>query len=95
MALSKEEVERVALLARLELSEEMAAKMASQLSQVLDYVAKLNKLDTSGAEPLSHPGAPGNVFREDAPTGSLEREAALKNAPDQADGFFRVPRVIE
>ena len=75
MALSKEEVERVALLARLELSEEMAAKMAAQLNQVLDYVAKLNELDTSRTEPMSHPGAPANVFRDDTPTGSEVQES--------------------
>jgi aspartyl-tRNA(Asn)/glutamyl-tRNA(Gln) amidotransferase subunit C len=95
MGLSKEEVDRVANLARLELSEEMAEKMAVQLSQVLGFIAKLNELDTAGVEPLSHPGALVSVFRDDSPTASLDRDAALKNAPDQADGFFRVPRVIE
>ena len=73
----------------------MAEKMAAQLSQVLGFIAKLNELDTSGVEPLSHPGALSSVLRDDAPAGSLDREAALKNAPDQTDGFFRVPRVIE
>ena len=95
MGLSKQEVDRVAHLARLELSEEMAEKMAGQLNQVLDLFAKLNELDTTGVEPLSHPGALASVLREDVPTGSLPPEAALRNAPDAADGFFRVPRVIE
>jgi aspartyl-tRNA(Asn)/glutamyl-tRNA(Gln) amidotransferase subunit C len=95
MGLSKEEVDRVAHLARLDLSEEMAGKMAGQLSQVLELVAKLNELDTTGVEPLSHPGALASVMREDVPAGSLLREAALQNAPDAAEGFFRVPRVIE
>jgi aspartyl-tRNA(Asn)/glutamyl-tRNA(Gln) amidotransferase subunit C len=95
MGLSKEEVDRVAHLARLDLSEEMAGKMAGQLSQVLELVAKLNELDTTGVEPLSHPGALANVMRDDVPAGSLPREAALQNAPDAAEGFFRVPRVIE
>jgi len=62
---------------------------------VLDLFAKLNELDTTGVEPLSHPGALASVLRDDVPTGSLPREAALRNAPDAADGFFRVPRVIE
>lgn len=95
MGLSKQEVDWVANLARLELNGEMAEKMAAQLSQVLGFIAKLNELDTAGVEPLSHPGALTSVFRDDAPAASLDREAALKNAPDQTDGFFRVPRVIE
>ena len=95
MGLSKQEVDRVAHLARLDLSEDMAEKMAGQLSQVLELVAKLNELDTTGVEPLSHPGALASVLRDDVPAGSLPREAALQNAPDAADGFFRVPRVIE
>ncbi len=95
MALSKQEVDWVAHLARLELSHEMAQKMAGQLSQVLEYIAKLNELDTSKVDPMSHPGALVNVFREDVPTGSLDREASLKNAPAKTEGFFRVPRVIE
>jgi aspartyl-tRNA(Asn)/glutamyl-tRNA(Gln) amidotransferase subunit C len=95
MGLSKKEVDWVAHLARLDISEEMAEKMAGQLNQVLDLIAKLNELDTTGVEPLSHPGALTSVWREDVPTGSLPRETALQNAPDAADGFFRVPRVIE
>jgi len=95
MGLSKKEVDRVAHLARLDLSEEMAEKMAGQLSQVLDLFAKLNELDTTGVEPLSHPGALASVMRDDVPADSLPREAALQNAPDAAEGFFRVPRVIE
>ncbi len=95
MSLTKEQVERVARLARLELSDEMAEKMADQLSRVLEYIAKLNELDTADVEPISHPGALTNVFREDVRTDSLDREASLKNAPDKSEGFFRVPRVIE
>ena len=95
MGLSKSEVERVAHLARLELTDEMAERMADQISRILDYIAKLNELGTSEVEPMSHPGAPANVFRDDVPTGSLDRGAALKNAPAHIEGFFRVPRVIE
>ena len=95
MGLTKQEVAWVAHLARLEIGDDMAEKMAGQLSQVLDYIAKLNELDTSGVEPMSHPGALANVFRDDVPAGSLGRDAALKNAPSQVKGFFRVPRVIE
>lgn len=95
MGLSKQEVVWVAHLARLELTDEMTEKMADQLSQVIEYIEKLNELDTAGVEPMSHPGTLTNVFRGDVPTGSLDRKASLKNAPEQRDGFFRVPRVIE
>ena len=95
MGLTRKEVEWIAHLARLELTEEMAEKMADQLSQVLDYIAKLDAADTSGVEPMSHSGALSNVFREDVPSPSLDREAALRNAPEQSGGYFRVPRVIE
>jgi len=73
----------------------MCEKMAVQLSQVLDYIEKLNELNTDGVEPLSHPGAVTNVFRDDVPAGSIENDQALKNAPDKLNGCFRVPRVIE
>ena len=95
MAMTPKDVAWVAHLARLELSAEMAEKMTAQLSAVLDYIAKLDELDTDGVEPLSHPGALHGVFREDEPAASLDRADALRNAPDQADGCFRVPRVIE
>ena len=95
MRLTKDEVKHVALLSRLDLSDEMVETMAAQLSQVLDYIAKLNELDTTAVEPMSHPGALSNVLRDDALAESLDRKAALRNAPDRAEGFFRVPRVIE
>jgi len=83
------------MLARLELAEETLAMMTMQLSQVLDYIAKLNELDTDEVEPLSHPGELSNVLRDDVPTASLSNDQALRNAPDRQNGFFRVPRVIE
>ena len=95
MSLTKQEVAWVAHLSRIELSDEMAEKMAGQLSQVLDYIAQLNEADTSAVEPMSHSGALANVFRDDTPAPSLPRDAALRNAPDRAEGYFRVPRVIE
>ena len=95
MALSKAEIEHVALLARLELDDATARRMAEQLSQVLAYIEKLNELDTEDVEPMSHPGALTNAFREDEPGRSLDPKDALKNAPEQAEGFFRVPRIIE
>ena len=95
MTLTKAEIARVALLARLELREDMIETMTGQLGDVLAYIEKLSELDTSDVEPMSHPGSLHNVFREDTPAASLATKDALKNAPEQADGFFRVPRVIE
>ena len=95
MALTKDEISWVAHLSRLEINDTMCEKMAVQLSQVLDYIDKLDELNTDGVEPLSHPRAVTNVFRDDLPTGSIENAQALKNAPDKLNGCFRVPRVIE
>ena len=95
MSLTTKDVAWVAHLSRLELPDETIEKMTAQLSDVLDYIEKLNELDTSDVEPMSHPGALSNVFREDEPGQSLPVDEALRNAPDRADGCFRVPRVIE
>ena len=95
MSLSRADVDRVAVLSRLELSEDAKDAMAEQLSRVLDYMEKLDELDTEGVEPMSHPGELHNVFREDEPRESLGADRALANAPDRSSSFFRVPRVIE
>ncbi len=95
MALERKEVEHVALLARLELSEEELTRFHRQLDNILGYVEKLNEADTSGVEPLAHAAASGNVFREDEVKPSLERAEALAQAPDSDGWFFRVPRIID
>ena len=66
----------------------------SQLNEILNYVDKLNELDTENVEPLSHPVEEFNKFRDDELKPSIEREEALKNAPDRTDEFFKVPKVI-
>lgn len=91
----KMDVEHIAHLARLRLTEEEKEKFGSQLSSILTYVEKLNEIETSGIEPTSHVLAIGNVMREDALQPSLPAEDALINAPDQTDFFYRVPRIIE
>ncbi|MCL4475269.1 MAG: Asp-tRNA(Asn)/Glu-tRNA(Gln) amidotransferase subunit GatC [Nitrospirae bacterium] len=91
----KIDVEHIAHLARLRLSEEEKEKFGVQLSSILTYVEKLNELDTSGVEPTSHVLAIGNVMREDALRPSLSTDEALRNAPDRADDFYRVPKIIE
>lgn len=95
MAISKQEVEHVANLARLHLSEEEVEVYTRQLDGILEFAQKLNELDTEGIKPTSHAFDVKNVMREDEKRPSIEREEALRNAPDQEEGQFRVPPVIE
>ncbi len=94
MALTREEVLHVAELARLSLSPEEIELFTVQLNEILEYVEKLQKLDTSRVEPLAHVIPIFNVFREDQVRQSLPQDAALENAPAREDGNFLVPRVI-
>ena len=95
MAVSKEDVEYVAKLARIELSEEEKDTLTSQLSSILDHIQKLNELDTEGVEPTFHVLDVTNVFREDVVRPSLPTEEVLKNAPARDGDFFKVPKIIE
>ncbi len=95
MKITIKEVEHVARLARLELTEEEKERMRAQLDSILSYIDKLNELDTSGVEPTSHVLPMTNVFREDEVRPSLSQEEALANAPDPHDLFLRVPRILE
>ncbi|MGH7361148.1 MAG: Asp-tRNA(Asn)/Glu-tRNA(Gln) amidotransferase subunit GatC [Candidatus Methylomirabilales bacterium] len=95
MKITLQEVEHVARLARLALSEEEKDQMRSQLDRILGYIEKLNQLDTTGVEPTSHVIPMTNVLRDDARVPSVPREEALANAPDRREGFFQVPRIIE
>ena len=94
MKITKEEVERVAHLARLNLSEEELETMTSQLDIILSYVVKLDELDTTGVQPMTHAFSVSNAFREDRVTASLTRDEALANAPCQNGEAFVVPRII-
>ncbi|MFZ5449210.1 MAG: Asp-tRNA(Asn)/Glu-tRNA(Gln) amidotransferase subunit GatC [Thermodesulfobacteriota bacterium] len=94
MALTREEVLHVATLARLSLEPGEVELFTRQLNDILAYVEKLQELDTRGVRPLAHVIPVFNVFREDAVTAGLEREAALDNAPAKEEGAFLVPRVI-
>jgi len=95
MEISKEQVEHVARLARLEVSEDEKAMFARQLSGILTYMDQLKELETKGVEPTATVLPTENVFREDEVKPSLTQERALANAPDQAEGFFRVPKILE
>lgn len=95
MRLTPEEVEHIALLSRLELGEAEKERAATELSQILGYFEQLAELDTDGVEPTRHVLPVHNVLRPDVVQATLTREAALQNAPEQADGMFQVPRVVE
>jgi aspartyl-tRNA(Asn)/glutamyl-tRNA(Gln) amidotransferase subunit C len=95
MRISKQDVEQVAKLARLEITETEKEAFAQQLSGILTYVEKLNQLKTAGVEPTATVPGQTNVFREDKSRPSLPVDKALANAPEQAGGFFVVPKIIE
>ena len=95
MKITRVEVEHVARLARLELSEPELDTFTVQMDSILSYVEKLNALDTDGIVPTSHAVPMENAFRLDELTGSLGLEGALANAPRHAESFFMVPKVIE
>lgn len=95
MSVTREDVEKVAVLARLKLSEKEIEEMTSQLNEILEYFEKLKELDTEGVEPLSHVLPLKNVYREDRVKPSLSQEDLLSNAPEKGHGHFKVPRVIE
>lgn len=89
------DVEHVALLSRLELDRQEADKFTGQLNAILEYVEVLKKVDTDGVEPTAHVLPLKNVLRQDAVRPSLPRDLALSNAPEQEDGYFKVPKIME
>jgi len=95
LKISSEEVEYVANLARLEVTDKEKEKFTAQLNDILLYIDKLNELDTKGVEPMSHAIAITNAFREDKILDSIGTENSLANAPDTRGEFFRVPKVID
>ncbi|MGB9801044.1 MAG: Asp-tRNA(Asn)/Glu-tRNA(Gln) amidotransferase subunit GatC [Thermanaerothrix sp.] len=95
MSLSREQVEHIAHLARLELTEDELERYRQQLSAILDYAARLQTLDTNGIPPTASVLPPRSVLRPDEPRAGLSREALLRNAPQVENGQFRVPPVLE
>ena len=95
MKITKQEVEHVAKLARLELSEQEKEMLTDQLSNILTYVEQLNELDTRGVEPTSHVLDINNIMRDDVAEASLPQDRALANGPDTALGHYKVPKIIE
>lgn len=89
------DVTYVAQLARLDLTAEETASFQAQLSQVLEYVEQLGRLDLKDIEPTAHASPRVNVFRKDEVTPSLPVDEAVRNAPQRLNDLFRVPRVVE
>jgi len=95
MAITKEIVEYVAHLSRIELQPNELEKLSGQLEGILDFIDKLKKIDTKDIRPASHILSINNVLRNDTPGESLPSEKALANAPSKQGNFFTVPKVIE
>lgn len=95
MSVKNKDVKNIAKLSKLRLSEDEIEEFTGDLNLILDYMDKLNKLDTTNVEPLSHPLEGTNVFREDKLKKSIDREDALKNSLERTEEFFIVPKVIK
>ena len=95
MSLTIQDVQGVAHLARLQLSEVELETMTRQLSAIVDYVDQLKQVNTDGVEPMAHALAVQNVFRDDEPASSLSVADALANAPQRRGDFYSVPAVLD
>ena len=92
--MTEDRVRQVAKLSRIHLSDDEVAQFSGQIESVLEYVGKLNELDTDGVEPMAHALPVRNVLRDDEPRESLPPDQAVREAPDRDDTFFRVPKVL-
>ena len=95
MAIDRDEIARIAHLARLEVGQEAAAAAAGELSNILEFVGRMNAVDTAGVTPMAHPLDASQRLREDRVTESDRREAFQAGAPAVEDGLYLVPRVSE
>ncbi|MBY6276052.1 Asp-tRNA(Asn)/Glu-tRNA(Gln) amidotransferase subunit GatC [Symbiobacterium thermophilum] len=95
MAVTRDEIQRVARLARLSLSEEEIETFAEQLNRILEHVERINRLDVADVPPTYHGVALQHPFREDKPQPSLDREAVLALAPEAEAGCYKVPKITE
>ena len=95
MGLTKEDILKVANLARLGMADEEAEKLTDDMNSILGYIDKLSELDTAGVEATSHAVPAINAFRDDVVDNYLSVEEGLANAPDAEEGSFKVPKVIE
>jgi len=92
--LDEKQIRRVALLSRIELTDQQVATFGRQFADIVAYMDKLEELDTRGVEPLAHALPVHNVLADDALQPSLPPDAALANAPDRHENFYKVPKVI-
>ena len=90
-----EQVSKVAKLSRLDLSDAEVQEFSGQLSAILEYVEKMNEVNTDGVEPLAHCLGVNNCFRDDIVRQSLGVEKTLANAPERDDEFFKVPKILD
>lgn len=95
MALTLTDVHRIAHLARIEITEAQASATLSQLNDIFSMIERMQQVDTEGVEPMSHPLGGTQRLRADAADATVDRAQNMKNAPEQQDGLFVVPRVIE
>lgn len=95
MKITKETIEHVANLARLNLNDEEKKKLTAEMAGIISYVDKLNELDTSDISPTAYANQKRNVFRDDDVEKSYDREKILANAPSTENGCFKVPKVVE
>ena len=93
--ISDETIEYVGILAKLELSDAEKEEAKSDMGRMLDYIDKLNELDTTGVEPMSHVFPVQNVFREDVVTNGDDSGNMLKNAPAERENMYEVPKTVE
>lgn len=93
--ISDETIEYVGILAKLELSDDEKEQAKKDMGSMLDYIDKLNELDTEGIEPMSHVFPVDNVFREDVVTNGDDREQMLANAPQKKEGTYMVPKTFD
>jgi len=94
MAISREDVEHIAKLARLQLTEEEVKRFQIELGKIIEYFDQLKKLDTENVPPMTHAVPLENVLREDQVKESLPHEEALQNAPEKKESYFQVPKVV-
>lgn len=95
MKVTRDTIEHIAGLARLNITEAEKDKLTLEMENILSYVDKLNELDTSGLKPMEHVIPLKNVLREDKVEKSYDRDRMLANAPSSEDGCFKVPKVVE
>lgn len=95
MKITGEEIQKIALLSRLHIEENQVDAVEKQLSDILSYMDLLKEVDITDVEPTAHAVTMRNIMREDVPHESLPHEAALANAPEPENGYFKVPKVLQ